>query len=94
MCHPGHGIPGTYQPQRHGYHHRPQKIRNLPSEAFDGAWGELPWVDMWLPATLPSIYVLPSIAVQQTKQGDEHSSLKFARGCVVHSFANATPTAE
>ena len=49
---------------------------------------------MWLPATLPSIYVLPSIAVQQTKQGDEHSSLKFARGCVVHSFANATPTAE
>ena len=37
---------------------------------------------MWLPATLPSIYVVPSIAVQQTKQGDEHSSLKFARGCV------------
>ena len=55
----------------------------LPAEAFDGAWGELPWFDMWLPATQPSIYVLPSIAVQQTKQGDVQSSVKFAAQCVV-----------
>ena len=35
---------------------------------------------MWLPATLPSIYVVPSIAVQQTKQGDEHSYLHGLEG--------------
>jgi hypothetical protein len=46
---------------------------------------------MWLPATQPSIYVLPSIAVQQTKQGDELASVKFAAHCVLP--ANATPTA-
>ena len=57
----------------------------LPAESFDGAWGELPWFDMWLPATQPSIYVLPSIAVQQTKQGDVQSSVKFAVQCVVPS---------
>ena len=55
----------------------------LPTETFDGAWGDLPWFDMWLPATQSSIYVLPSIAVQQIKQGDVQSSVKFAAQCVV-----------
>ena len=66
----------------------------LPAEmaadvaTFDATWGELPWFDMWLPATQPSIYVLPSIAVQQTKQFDVSSSVKFAAQCVVQDGPN------
>ena len=53
----------------------------LPSEAFHSAWGDLPWFDMWLPATQPTIHVVPSIAVQQIKQGDITSSVKFKQQC-------------
>lgn len=64
---------------------------SLPAESFDGAWGELPWFDMWLPATQPSIYVLPSIAVQQVKQGDVSSSVRFARQCLVRNGTMVQP---
>ena len=52
----------------------------LPTDGFGAPIG-LPWVDIWLPAALDSIHVLPSIAVQHIKQADALSSQKFEASC-------------
>jgi hypothetical protein len=41
----------------------------------------VPWFDKWLPARFDCLYILPSIAVQQTRQGDEETSASFRRHC-------------
>ena len=40
-----------------------------------------PWFDKWLPANFDNIFILPSIVVQQIKQGDEQTSRDFRRVC-------------
>ena len=43
---------------------------------------ELPWFDVWLPASLDQTYVLPVLVEQQTRQADgDESSRRFARQC-------------
>ena len=56
---------------------------------FDAPVG-IPWFDIWLPATLDAIHILPSLAVQQTKQGTFGTSVRFARHCFVASNASLT----
>ena len=41
----------------------------------------LPWFDVWMPARLTNVYVLPVLVVQQVRQGDEATSVKFAKDC-------------
>ena len=48
-------------------------------EAFDE---KLPWFDKWLPARFDSLYILPSIVVQQIRQGDERTSANFMAKCM------------
>ena len=47
-------------------------------ERFDVA---IPWFDKWLPARFDNLYVVPSIAVQQIRQGDERTSKAFKAAC-------------
>ena len=50
----------------------------IPGKQFDLAF---PWFDIWLPTRFDSLYVLPSIVVQQVKQGDEKTSLLYLTKC-------------
>ena len=43
---------------------------------------QLPWFDKWLPAQFDNLYILPSIMVQQIKQGDEATSSSFKKFCM------------
>ena len=51
---------------------------------------DLPWFDVWLPARLDNTHVLPSLTVQQIRQGDEQLSRSFAERC----SPGALPAAE
>lgn len=50
-----------------------------PIDRFNEA---IPWFDKWLPARFDNLYVLPSIAVQQVRQGDERTSTAFKAACM------------
>lgn len=50
-------------------------------ERFNAA---IPWFDKWLPARFDNLYVLPSIAVQQVRQGDERTSSTFRAACAAN----------
>ena len=52
-----------------------------PVETFDKSF---PWFDKWLPARFDSLYLLPSIMVQQVRQGDQMTSRLFMRKCMQH----------
>ena len=41
----------------------------------------IPWFDKWLPARFDVLYVLPSLVVQQIRQGDERTSVTFRERC-------------
>lgn len=43
---------------------------------------QLPWFDKWLPARFESLHVLPSIMVQQIRQGEEKTSSAFMAKCM------------
>ena len=47
----------------------------------------LPWFDVWLPAALDAIHVVPSLAVQQTKQPSFVTSANFAAHCFLERHA-------
>ena len=47
----------------------------------------LPWFDKWLPARFDALYILPSIAVQQVRQGDVDTSRQFAKKCQAKASA-------
>ena len=51
-----------------------------PSELFNA---RLPWFDKYLPARFDTLYVLPSLVVQQVRQGDESTSRAFRTKCMV-----------
>ncbi|KAL1496841.1 hypothetical protein AB1Y20_014427 [Prymnesium parvum] len=53
-----------------------------PQRRFDEA---LPWFDKWLPAAFDTLYIVPSLVVQQVRQVNIHSSVAFARACVVEN---------
>ena len=53
-----------------------------PLEIFNE---KLPWFDKWLPARFNNLYLLPSIMVQQIRQGDERTSAAFRRKCMLLS---------
>lgn len=63
------------------------QTRPLPANSSFG-WSvdrfdeSLPWFDKWLPARFNSLYVLPSIVVQQVRQGDEKTSAMFKARCM------------
>lgn len=50
----------------------------LPHQIFEE---RMPWFDKWLPARFNSLYILPSIIVQQVRQGDTETSVSFQRHC-------------
>ncbi len=49
-----------------------------PQQIFEE---RVPWFDKWLPARFNSLYILPSIVVQQIRQGDAETSVSFQRHC-------------
>ena len=61
----------------------------LAADGFGAAQG-IPWIDIWMPAALNALHILPSIAVQQIKQADAESSVSFARTCIWHARRNAS----
>lgn len=42
----------------------------------------VPWFDKWLPFRFDVLYLLPSLVVQQIRQGDEHASRLFMQHCM------------
>jgi len=65
-------------------------------EQLNETWGmsrsewdaALPWFDVWLPQALPNIYIVPSIAAQQVKQGDADTSVHFAQHCLPQALSD------
>ena len=65
--------------------HRLEPINDtlgLSQEVYDLA---LPWSDVWLPARLDNLYVLPVIVEQQMKQGEGPPSSKYFRDACARS---------
>ena len=49
---------------------------------MDADRDSFPWVDLWLPAVLSSIFVLPQLVEQQLKQGETKLSVRFQNKCM------------
>lgn len=80
--------PGAATPDGSEQAAEPPPPLKLPANSTLG-WPEdvynarLPWFDKWLPARFHTLYVLPSLVVQQVRQGDIVTSVAFRDKCQV-----------